>query len=707
MRFLQSLLFLILFSNSLVAQDAYLDALFAELETTYNITGGKVIMQDSEEENVSATVTYGNINATVQTSDDNPFKIYHSIMVNGEGTNPWDAGLSQRNINNIAKNDNVLVAFWIRGTSDEVDPKVNFFVEDAMTFEKELFLTLDLKEEWTQYLIPYKSIDLYTVDHLAVGLHLAYGTQLVEYGGVTLINYKNEYSLQDLPTKQGAGPYDGFADDAPWRAEADTRIDKYRKADMKIKFTDGEGTPLKQWDIKVKMKRHEFEFGTAVNASLFADNANRNTAYEQKLENIDGKGNGFNAFVFENALKWRAWEGEWPTDKTGKYRALDWLAGTGATVRGHNLLWPGWDVLPDRMELSKDNPTYLVNQINSRINTMLNDSRISTHIRDWDVINEIAVIRDIENALKGTPGYETGREIYAEVFKQVKQIDPGITTYLNDYITIGSNRDSGELYDDYKKFIKEIQDAGGDIDGIGFQAHIGGSPTAPQKVYDILEDFYQTFGTEAKITEYDTDRQITGDVSKKYMEDFLTIILSHQSVKGFLMWGFWDGAHWKDNAPMFNLDWTIKPAGEAFIDKVYNEWWVDETIRLDEEGYLNLRPFKGDYEFYLEETNETFEFKLTGDTTATIVGSLIISTSEVDFDEEFALFPNPAEDFITLSNKSNQDFDFTIVDLTGRQLYQGKGYHNYQLDMSNQMTGVYLVHVKMANRSFTKKIFKH
>ena len=29
------------------------------------------------------------------------------------------------------------------------------------------------------------------------------------------------------------------------------------------------------------------------------------------------------------------------------------------------------------------------------------------------------------------------------------------------------------------------------------------------------------------------------------------MIFSHPATNGFLMWGFWDGAHWKDNAPYF------------------------------------------------------------------------------------------------------------------------------------------------------------
>jgi len=703
------LISLILFfgSFSLAAQDAYLDKLLEELSSTYGITGGNLILADSEQKNIDATITYGNITARIDNSTDTPFTIYHSIKVNGEGTNPWDAGLNQTNENVVNRNDNVLVAFWIRGTSDAIAPKVNFFVENAANYDKEMLLTIELSQEWTQYLIPYSSLGSYNKDQITVGLHLAYGVQEVEFAGITLINYEDNYTLQDLPNKQGSGPYEGYEDDAPWRAEAAARIDKYRKADMRILLTDLNGNPLKNRNVNVKMKQHEFEFGTAVNTSLFAGNRNQLSIYEDKLLNIDGQGNGFNTVVFENSLKWRAWEGEWPTNKSEKIDALNWLTENNITTRGHNILWPGWEVLPDYMESNKNNPSFLVDNIRARVNSMLTNPDIANNIRDWDVINEIAAVRDIEDALKGTSGYETGREIYAEVFKQVKEVDPGITTYLNDYITIGSNRDDGVLYNEYKKFIQEIIDGGGEIDGIGFQAHIGGSPTAPVKVYNILEDFYSSFGTDAKITEYDTDRLVSGDLGAKYMEDFLTIIFSHVSVKGFLMWGFWDGAHWKQNAPIFNMDWTMKPSGEAFIKKVYNDWWVNENVQTDGEGYLELRGFKGDYEITPLDLDEKKGFLLSSDTTATIQFNTTVSTTEVDFETQFNLYPNPTENYLNISNRGNQSFSYEVIDQVGRILLQGEQSKKHQLSIAALTPGNYYVRISMNGNSFVKKIFKN
>ena len=702
-----SIFILILFSYLSSAQDAYHQALSNQLSEEFNITGGTQLLNDSEDANISATGSYGNISNTTSDDAENPFSKYFSIEVNSEGTNPWDAGINIRNTKSIDRNDNALVVFWLRGNSDESLAQVNFFVEKSETFEKEILITVEATEEWSQYMIPFSAQRTYAANTLVSGLHLAFAKQHIDYAGLAIINYEDKYTLQDLPTKLGSGPYAGFEDDAPWRAAAAERIDKYRKADLTLKLTQVGGVgPVKNKEVRVRMKKHEFEFGTAVVASRFANNRDQLQIYEDKLTNLDGQGNGFNSVVFENALKWKAWEGEWPTNKSEKIKAIEWLKEKDITIRGHNLVWPGWNFLPDDMESNKNNPSFLVNNIKERIDNILNYDGIKGNIKDWDVINEIAANRDIEDALKGTTGYTTGREIYAEMFKQVKEIDPEITTYLNDYITIGQNRDSGVLYDEFKKYIREIIDAGGQIDGIGFQAHIGGSPTAPEKVYRILDDFHQEFQTEAKITEYDTDRLVSGELGAKYMDDFLTIIFSHHSVKGFLMWGFWDGNHWKQNAPIYNLDWTLKPSGEAFINKVYNEWWTDETLRTNDEGEVTLRGFKGEYEITSSLMEEPVLIQLTGDTSIILDTGAIISTSEVDFENEFSLYPNPAQDIITISNNDKEDFAVSIFDINGRKLHEKYGTNKYEIDISSQVPGIYFIKVRMGKTSFTKKIVK-
>jgi len=62
------------------------------------------------------------------------------------------------------------------------------------------------------------------------------------------------------------------------------------------------------------------------------------------------------------------------------------------------------------------------------------------------------------------------------------------------------------------------------------------------------------------------------------------------------MWGFWDGQHWRKNAPIFRKDWTLKPSGEAYRDLVFKQWWTDQTSPADATGTVKTRGFLGNYE---------------------------------------------------------------------------------------------------------------
>ena len=50
------------------------------------------------------------------------------------------------------------------------------------------------------------------------------------------------------------------------------------------------------------------------------------------------------------------------------------------------------------------------------------------------------------------------------------------------------------------------------------------------------------------------------------------------------MWGFWDGAHWKNNAPLYRRDWSLKPAGAAYRDLVLKTWRTDASGKTGADG---------------------------------------------------------------------------------------------------------------------------
>ena len=139
-----------------------------------------------------------------------------------------------------------------------------------------------------------------------------------------------------------------------------------------------------------------------------------------------------------------------------------------------------------------------------------------------------------------------------------------------------------------------LVEKGTPFDGIGLQGHFGTSLTGPEDMLKIL-DRYARFKKTVWITEYDVvidDSELAG----RFTRDFYTTLFSHPAVGGIVMWGFWDGAHWKNNAPLDFKDWSEKPAGRAYRDLVQNQWRTQASGKTDAGGAFATRGFFGDYE---------------------------------------------------------------------------------------------------------------
>ena len=672
MKFLIQLWAICLMTISSTAQDAYHTSLQNNLQTNYGLPTGNWILNNTEAANLNSDFWYGNINGSNQAATGQAFSQKVHIVVNGSGTNAWDAGYGISNVQPITNGSACLMVIWLR--SEGGGGHVSLFAENSSTYTKEVFLNLDLSNQWTQYLVPFDANQAYTPGGLTFGLHLAWQTQTVEIGGLAVLNYGNAFSVDDLPNQTNNDQYGGWEPDAPWRVEAANRIEQFRKANLTIRVENTDGTPIPNAAVAVKMLQHEFAFGTAVVSRLFAGNNSQNNTYESKLLDLDGNGHGFNWVVFENAMKWPGWEQNWITSKPETAKAVQWLVDHRIKLRGHNLLWPGWSNLPNDIQSNQNNLTYIKDRIFGHIEAINTYPGIQGNIEEWDVLNEITTNRDLEMAIQGQPGYTTGREIYPEVFQKLAEVAPDVKTYINDYVTISQANTGGGLYDLKKQLTQEIIDAGVQLDGIGFQGHIGGFPTSIYSVQAILDDFYNTFGTTAKITEYDTNEAMSDDLAAKYLRDFLTMVFSHESTDGFLMWGFWDGAHWHGNAPMYEQDWTLKPAGQTFIDLVFNEWWTEGSGQTDANGEYKIRGFKGTYEVTIDCGTEVLVDTIELKNDLLLVKSDGTLTTSADEKNTLGAFisPNPAHDFLRIEKQDGAPAIVRIFDAVGKQVLHQK-----------------------------------
>ncbi|MDX1285037.1 MAG: endo-1,4-beta-xylanase, partial [Draconibacterium sp.] len=373
--------------------------------------------------------------------------------------------------------------------------------------------------------------------------------------------------------------------------------------------------------------------------------------------------------------------------------------------------------VPTVLELYKNDPPRLKSECIEHIEEAVTLTK--GKLIDWDVINEPYTNHDIQDVC--------GDEVMADWFKKAKEIDPVVKRYINDYSILGNGGTDKNHQDHYFKTIKYIDDNGGEIDGIGMQCHFAELVTGIPKVIEILDRF-SGYNKEIKITEFDINT--TNDSLKvNYTRDFFTVLFSYPYVKSILSWGFWEGRHWRPDAAMYNLDWSIRPQGEMYKNLVFDEWWTKEQLQVsDSNGDATFEScFLGTYEITVQKSGNTFKievpvhfnnesnftinvdnqsFSLIGEeheeTPVFTSAKNIKSTGDI----EIKVYPNPASEYIKIeSSRVLEDCHVEIIDVSGRCVLN----KNINLSISNKInleklkTGLYYLSIQLENQKITKR----
>ena len=690
---------LILF-GSLYAQDAYHNALESDLLHNYGLSGGIWVLSDSEEAtNEKIQPTNVDVDRPAVHSDLS-FSQILQLDVPQQGANSWDNAVRFPVDVPIQQGDALLLVIWTNSISsfDEKSNPVTFKYELTMSpWTQALNFPAQIDTGWRQWLIPFQAQIDYSAgqSRFQIDMGLMQGT--LQIGGLAVLNYQDKYTVDQLPRTSHLN-YEGREEGAEWREQALQRIEQIRKGDLHLKVVDQQGNPVPEANIEVRMKQHDFGFGTAIATRWwYRDDADAKT-YLEKLADLTGDGRTFNIAVFENALKWPAWENVWHTTPEQNVEVVQWLKKQGMKVRGHNLVWPKWIHLPDDLENNKDNLNYLETRIEDHIREVAGYEGIHGQIDEWDVINEMTHCLDLENVF-GT------RRIYEDWINQTKQTDSNAVLYINEYSVISGGGKDVATQESYKSVIRQILDSGAPLEGIGIQGHMGTSLTPPEKILEILDDFGQ-FRLDISITEYDA-KDLRGEIQADYMRDMLITCFSHPNVQNFLMWGFWDGSHWFEDAPIFTRDWSLKPSGQAFIDWVFEEWWSDANGVADNEGSYQPRLFYGGYEVVVEKNGwkdtTQIHFNKDADTILITVDNELTAQKNIDQIPSYPRlarnFPNPtkANTTVSFSLPKGMVARFDVLDSNGQfvqkvdERFFPAGWHSLEINCLSMPSGVYLV----------------
>ena len=412
--------------------------------------------------------------------------------------------------------------------------------------------------------------------------------------------------------------YEGRGLNAEWRKQANQNIEKYRKADLRITVFDRHGSKANGAQLQVRMIRHAFAFGSAVGAKQMTKADEDFTHYRYIVDKQ------YNKVVLENDLKWDQWNPS-KTNPPGHgyyypqtFAALQWLKDHNIEVRGHYVSWGPVERF-DAYKKYKAYPEVFRQVLFEHIREEV--PAVGNLVAEWDGINhpigwneKLITLADM-----------FGREIYVDILKLARELNPQASLYVNEGNILPSGKFSELMRDKYERCIRNLIDSGAPLDGIGFMGHFTQKRlTAPTELYRILGRF-AALGLPLQVTEFDlrfadpeeyynfsnAELQLQAD----YTRDFMTVMFSHPAVVGIIMWGFWEGHHYHPSAALYRKDWSIKPNGTVWYDLVFRKWWTDEHGQTDQNGKFGTRGFLGDYEIIVEYQGKSISrfIKLTKD----------------------------------------------------------------------------------------------
>jgi endo-1,4-beta-xylanase len=254
-------------------------------------------------------------------------------------------------------------------------------------------------------------------------------------------------------------------------------------------------------------------------------------------------------------------------------------------VIGHNLVWhsqtPMWVFqAADGQRADRDT---LLARMRDHIHTVV--GRYKGKIHGWDVVNEAL---DEDGSLRKAPWHDgIGDDYVAKAFEFAHEADPDAELYYNDYNLEKPAKRAGVI-----RLVKDLQQRGLRIDGIGNQAHWKlASPTIAE-IETALTELHAT-GLKVMYSELDIDMLPPGgrnadpgaanpyanglpddkqqQLARRYADIFGLVVTHHDWISRVTFWGFSDADSWlnrgRANYPLlWDRQRQPKPAFQAIVD---------------------------------------------------------------------------------------------------------------------------------------------
>jgi endo-1,4-beta-xylanase len=518
-----------------------------------------------------------------------------SIIVDKRRDNPWDVSVVMPVTEQISAGDTLFLAVQIRASAADNEAQSGVIAsskieESSRPYTMIVDTAAQVGDKWTTLYSTGTATQDYAVGAAHITVHLAAARQTIEIGNAYAFNLGQNVDKASLPKLTIS--YPGREANAAWRAPAQKRIEEHRKGDIAIKVLDAKGTAIPGAKVHVEMLRHAFHFGSFVGHDITNDDAN--TAKLRETFPLM-----FNTAT--SPMYWQDWGWQSSAMRERYMASMRYLADQKIPWRGHPLIWLGEPYLPSKLKAAGDNPAAYKKLVLDHVKEAAKAAALNKPFT-FDVINEP---RDGKYSID-----RLGVEGIAEAFRIAKAEAPETRLYVNDYgIISGGGRNMYNI-NFYHNFLDQLKKVDTPFSGIGMQGHFGAMLTDPARIYEVFEDFSR-YNVPLQITEFDidtTDEEAQAD----YTRDSLTIAFSHPSIEAFMVWGWWEGDHWRPNGAMLRKDWTPKPNYHAWRKLIFSDWWTNSKLVSDSAGTTKLRGFLGGYRATIEANGQTkvIEFSL-------------------------------------------------------------------------------------------------
>ncbi|MFI1772808.1 endo-1,4-beta-xylanase [Thalassobellus citreus] len=277
----------------------------------------------------------------------------------------------------------------------------------------------------------------------------------------------------------------------------------------------------------------------------------------------------FNSITAENIMKSKFIH---PTENTFDFRLADKYVAFGEKhnmhIHGHTLIWhsqlsPWFSKITDSTEMTS--------VMKHHIETIV--GKYKGKIASWDVVNEAL---NEDGSLRKTVFLDAlGEDYLALAFKTASEVDSTTALYYNDYNMTSAAKRKGAI-----ALIKNLQNKGVKIDGVGMQGHWSlNGPSIEEIETSILE--YAALGIQVAVTELDitvlpnpwdlvgaeVSQNFEGDekmnpypeklpdsiktkLANRY-QDIFKLFLKHQDkISRVTFWGVNDAQTWLNNWPI-------------------------------------------------------------------------------------------------------------------------------------------------------------